>query len=229
MTDIVKLYNPANAAALTPDELQGLQKLDSAQIKELATAYPNVTMQRAFLLIIDSRKPAEKQLPALSSFENLWNLREKNGLRHYVAFAFRNNYKAPSSKNATSVRAKKSEVVDLSETELRNLPGFKTQNREEPPQQVNVTKIHKTTVGFIVDPVQTTAEETELLIKAADALNVIKIKKERTIDEIEKSLDTSDGKFGQSYPGGIVNNKKEAIKITDKPKGKPGPKPKNKN
>lgn len=140
MTDIIKLYNPANAAALTPDQLQGLQKLDSAQIKELATAYPNMIMQRAYLLIIDSRKPAEKQLPALSSFENLWNLREKNGLRHYVAYAFRSSYKAPQ-KSAIPVRAKKSEVVDLSETDLLNLPGFKTPTREEPPQQVKITKV----------------------------------------------------------------------------------------
>lgn len=150
MTDIIKIYNPANAAALTPEQLQGLQELDSTQIKELANAYPNVTMQRAFLLIIDSRKPAEKQLPALSSFENLWNLREKNGLRHYVAYAFRSNYKAPPSKNAIPVRAKKSEVVDLSETDLLNLPGFKTATKEEPPQRINVTKINKVVEGINV-------------------------------------------------------------------------------
>lgn len=143
MIDIVKLYNPANAAALTPEQLQGLQNLSSAEIKELATAYPNMTMQRAYLLIVDKRKPVEKQLPALSSFENLWNLREKNGLRHYVAYSFRSNYKAPTRTAAQPARAKKSEVVDLSETDLMNLPGFKTPTKEEPPQEVKIKRVYK--------------------------------------------------------------------------------------
>lgn len=119
MSDLVKLYNPASAGSLTPDQIEGLQKLTSAEIKELATAYPNTTMQRAYLLIIDNSKPVDKQLPMLSSFENLWNLREKNGLKKYVAFNFKGGYKV----NAVASR-RKSEVVDLSETELLSLPGF---------------------------------------------------------------------------------------------------------
>lgn len=122
MSDLIKLYNPANAASLTPEEIAGLQNLNSDEIKQLAKAYPNLTMQKAYLLIIDSRKPADKQLPTLSSFENLWNLREKNSMRHYVAYNFKGNYK---SRNISSVASKKTEVLDLSETELMNLPGFK--------------------------------------------------------------------------------------------------------
>lgn len=122
MTDIVKLYNPANASALTPDELLGLQALDSNQIKELAQAYPNMTMQRPYLLIIDSRKPADKQLPNLSTFENLWNLREKNAQRWFVAYSFRGVYK---TNNILPVKPRRTEVVDLSDQELMSLPGFK--------------------------------------------------------------------------------------------------------
>jgi hypothetical protein len=140
MTDLVKLYNPANASGLTPAELEGLQKLSSAEIKELATAYPNMTMQRAYLLIIDSTKPVDKQLPSLSSFENLWNLREKNSLRQYVAFGFKGNYK-PVQKR---IPAKKIEVVDLSEQELMTLPGFKTADAEHPAEEVVVKKVRKT-------------------------------------------------------------------------------------
>lgn len=135
MTDLVKLYNPANAASLTTKEIEGLQKLNSAQIKELAIAYPNMTMQRAYLLIGESGKPVEKQLLRLSSFENLWNLREKNGQRNYVAFNFRNIYKP--LKLLSPVKSKKTEVVDLSDTELLSLPGFKT------GVDVKVTKIKK--------------------------------------------------------------------------------------
>jgi len=154
MNELIKLYNPANAGTLTPEELEGLQKLDSAQIKELALAYPNAAMQRAYLLIIDNRKPADKQLPALSSYENLWNLREKNGLRNYVAYSFRGTYRA---KTVVPFKQKRTEVLDLSEVELMNLPGFKKSGTPKPvttfteelpaePLQVKVTKIKKVPV-----------------------------------------------------------------------------------
>lgn len=161
MSDLVKLYNPANASALTSEEIDGLQKLTSEEIKELAKEYPNVSMQRAYLLIADSKKPVEKQLPTLSSFENLWNLREKNGQRSWVAIGFKGTYKP--SPVQSSLRIKKTEVVDLSETELLSLPGFKQngvvkkinedmanlsefleKDIEPQPEKVKVTKIRKT-------------------------------------------------------------------------------------
>lgn len=147
MTDLVKLYNPANADSLTPEQVEGLQKLTSAEIKELAIAYPNATMQRAYLLIIDSTKPVEKQLPTLNSFENLYNLREKNGLRQYVAYWFKGTYK-PRMISPGFQRPKKVEVVDLSDEELLTLPGFKkvvpmpTENGEN-DLQVTVRHIKK--------------------------------------------------------------------------------------
>ena len=151
MTDLVKLYNPANAASLTAEELAGLQKLESAQLKELAHAYPNSAMQRAYLLIIDKTKPPEKQLPTLSTFENLWNLREKNGMRNHVAYAFKGTYK---SVLRSPIKPKRTEVLDLSDIELMSLPGFKTANKEMPAQTVNVTKIKKEEVKLraIDDP-----------------------------------------------------------------------------
>lgn len=142
MTDTVRLYNPANSAALTNDQVDGLQKLTNDELKELAAAYPNATMQRAYLLIIDSSKPLEKQLPNLSTFENLWNLRVKNGLTKFVAYNFKGNYKP---KNIASIPAKRTQIVDLSDTELISLPGFKSKDAVEPPQDVKVTKVVKTT------------------------------------------------------------------------------------
>lgn len=139
MTDLVKLYNPANASALTSEQILGLQKLTSEQIKELATAYPNMTMQRAYLLIIDGSKPPDKQLPTLSSFENLWNLREKNGQRKIVAYNFKGNYK--SKAGSVPVRAARREVRDLSDEELLTLPGFKTADQNHESIQAKVTKV----------------------------------------------------------------------------------------
>lgn len=144
MSDIVKLYNPANASSLTFEEIRAMQDLTSVQIKELAEAYPNKVMQRGFLLIIDKNKPAEKQLAALSTFENLWNLREKNGLRQFIAFGFKGNVK-PGFVKPGQVRTTKKEVLDLSETELMSLPGFKTQTNETLPQDVAVKKLNKKT------------------------------------------------------------------------------------
>lgn len=149
MSDLVKLYNPANAGSLTPEQIEGLQKLNSAEIKELARAYPNAVMQRAFLIIIDSTKPVEKQLPALSTFENLYNLRERNGQKSYVAFAFRGSYKPV---RITPVRAKKVEVLDLSDVELKELPGFKTATEVIPEETVQVKKVKKQKKDELTDP-----------------------------------------------------------------------------
>lgn len=139
MSDIIKLYNPANAAALTPDNLAGLQKLTDAELKELAKAYPNSSMQRAYLLIIDTKKPIQKQLPTLSSFENLYNLRTKNAMKSYVAYGFKGvNKPKPINVKSKSVK-KKIEILDLSDAELLSLPGFKT----IPATEVKVKKIGK--------------------------------------------------------------------------------------
>jgi hypothetical protein len=148
MTDLVKLYNPANAAGLTPDQVAGLQKLTDGELKELAKAYPNVTMQRAYLLIIDTRKSPDKQLPTLSSFENLYNLRTKNNMKSYVAYNFK-GYKAPNklvTNKGKSVK-KKVEVLDLSDAELLTLPGFKS----IPIASVPVKKVGKSVKKEIVD------------------------------------------------------------------------------
>lgn len=144
--DVVKLYNPANASALTKEQIDDLQKLDSAQIKQLAAAYPNGAMGgRAYLLIIDSRKPVEKQLPISSTFQNLWNLRERNAQRQWVAYRFRDGYKPAPVANVRrgNVPPRKTQVVDLSDTDLMNLPGFKTKDKEFPAQTVEVTTIKK--------------------------------------------------------------------------------------
>ena len=147
MTDIVQLYNPANANGLTQEQIANMQKLTSDEIKQLAKAYPNLVLQRAYLLIVDSTKPIEKQLPNLSSFENLYNLREKNGQRKWVAFGFKGSAKPKVVQvgRVTKVSRGKVEVVDLSDAELMSLPGFKMANNVEvQPTQVQVVKVNKT-------------------------------------------------------------------------------------
>ncbi len=147
MSDIVKLYNPANAASLTPEQLEGLKQLTNAQIKELAQAYPNLTMARAYLLIINTKQ--KNPLPQLSTFENLYNLRVKNNQSQYVANGYKGIYKTTSVK-----RTAKQEFLDLSDSELMSLPGFKTaeavgvhgspiQPTEIKPEKVKIVRVKK--------------------------------------------------------------------------------------
>lgn len=158
MSDLVKTYNPANATTLTPEQVDAMQRLSSDEIKELAKAYPNGAHSRAYLLIIDQRKPADKQLPSLSTFQNLWNLREKNGLKNYVAYRFRDNVKplaASPTRTGRGVLPKGKTVVDLSDVDLLSLPGFKTGDKEHPAQSVPVKKIGEPmTVTNVAEPVE---------------------------------------------------------------------------
>lgn len=146
MSDFVKLYNPANAAALTPEQIEELKTLSPDQIRELAKAYPNKVFNRSYLLIKDrnSKLPPEKQLANLSTWENLYNLITKNGLKYY-AVGFRGQTKQINR----AVRPRASQVVDLSDTELMSLPGFKMAANANgiaetvPPTTVQVTKVKK--------------------------------------------------------------------------------------
>ncbi len=140
MSELTKLYNPANAAALTAQQIAGLQLLTDAELKELSLAYPNITTRTAYLLIIDSKKPLTKQVPTLSTFENLYNLHQMHNLKNYVALNFKGNYR-PVSINVKSNAPR--EIIDLTDVELLTLPGFKTTDTVIPPSTVEVSKIKK--------------------------------------------------------------------------------------
>lgn len=143
MTDVVKLYNPANASALTSQQIADMQNLTSDEIRQLAQAYPNAASTSAYLLIVDMRKEPAKQIPTLSSWESLFNLRERNGRREFVAFSFRGVYQ-PRAIPATRFVPKKIQVIDLSDTELMSLPGFKLPDKTIGPQDVEIKKVNRT-------------------------------------------------------------------------------------
>ena len=147
MTDIVKIYNPANANTLTPEQIAAMQKLTPDEIRILAEAYPNYMFSKNYLLIIDSTlRPTEKNLPNISTWQTLYNLREKNGQRKWIAYGFKGarQPKIIQVGKTNNVRRGKIDVVDLSDAELLSLPGFKTANGEIPATQVPVMKINKT-------------------------------------------------------------------------------------
>lgn len=165
MSDIVKLYNPANSSALSLAQIEGLKTLNNDQIRELAQAYPNLTMARAYLLIIDTKK--KNPLPQLSTFENLYNLRVKNSQLHYVAYGFKGVYKTTSV-----TKTKRQEFLDLSDEELLSLPGFKTaqatgvngselKSTDIPAHEVKVTHINK----VVNDPIDIKSADDKFIIE----------------------------------------------------------------
>lgn len=142
MSDLLKTYDPRNAAGLTDEQIAGLQNLTNEEIKQLAQAYPNGQFTSGYLLIIDSKKPINKQLPTLSTFQNLYNLRVRGGQKDYVAFNFKVNHR-PIKIQATSKGPRRVEVRDLSDVELMELPGFKTTNTVIKPETVEVVKVKR--------------------------------------------------------------------------------------
>lgn len=143
MTEVVKIYNPANASALTAEQIEGLQNLTIEEIGQLAKAYPNASYPAAYLLIIDKSKPVEKQIPSLSSFPNLYNLITRNGLKNYAALNFKGNYKPVLRAPVATSKTRKTEVRDLSEVELMSLPGFKAGNELIPAESIPVVKVKR--------------------------------------------------------------------------------------
>lgn len=143
---IVKLYNPQTSSALTPEQIEEMRTLTFDQIKALAKEYPNRS-SRAYLLIIDTKSkiPIEKQLPSLSTWENLYNLISKHNLK-FVAVGFRGQVK--QTVRSSNVRPRRSEVVDLSDAELMDLPGFTLPRKNGgveviEPEVVQVAKVKR--------------------------------------------------------------------------------------
>lgn len=84
----IDLYNPANAKALTQEQVDAMANFTRDEIKALAEAYPNKSTQPAYLVLKDKSKAANKQSYPLSTFKNLWAL-IRGGNSNYVAFSFR--------------------------------------------------------------------------------------------------------------------------------------------
>lgn len=164
--EIVKLYNPQNAAGLKPEQIEEMRTLTFDQIKALAKEYPNRT-SRAYLYIVDTKSkiPIEKQLPSLSTWENLYNLIAKHNLK-FVATGFRGQVK--QTVRSSNVRPRRSVVVDLSDAELMDLPGF--------------TLPRKNGGVEVIEP---------------EVVQVKKVMKKETLENIEKAVTTQPVKRGR--------------------------------
>ena len=121
---LVALYHPGNAQNLSQEEKDNIQTLTSDEVDALAKAYPNTPQDNNYLLLLDKRLPADKQIYQLSSWENLaylWKL----GQTHFVPYAFRGQESTQKVAQPTSVPATDKAVVDLSEGDAANAEGLK--------------------------------------------------------------------------------------------------------
>lgn len=118
--ELIAIYNPANAASLTPEQITAMQSLDNAQICALAKAYPNRPRGNAYLVLYDTDLPQNKQLFSLSTWQNLCNLRSKMSKKNFVPFTFRNLFVQTTGSVARSSNSQPAtkQVVDISTAEV---------------------------------------------------------------------------------------------------------------
>lgn len=120
--NLIETYNPANAANLTEQEISAMQNLTKEEIAALAEAYPNSPQSNNYLLLIDKRLPADKQLYQMSSWKNLKDLLDL-AQTHFVAFGFRGA--AQTIPQAVADMFPNKTVVDLSEEDASKAEGLK--------------------------------------------------------------------------------------------------------
>lgn len=122
--DIVDVFNPENAAVLPVEVLAFMEHLTDSQIEALAKAYPNKPTGNTYLTLKDTN--LKKQLGQLSTWENLFNLRTKGGVKSFVAATFTSRYQPGKETSAVS-NFSASGVQDLTKTEAQQAEGLQAQ------------------------------------------------------------------------------------------------------
>ena len=69
--EIIALYNPSNAKALTDVQIHDMQNLPDEIIGALAHAYPNQSRNNNYLVLMNKNLAMDKQVYQLSTWPNL--------------------------------------------------------------------------------------------------------------------------------------------------------------
>lgn len=112
---VVEIYNPANAASLTPEEVAAMQLLTKEEIALLAKEYPNKPSGGTYLVLFDTKKKMTDQLFSRSTWQNLNNL-NKQGVTNFKALSFSSIF----SKGKSAVKQKIAPVQDLTKDQANN-------------------------------------------------------------------------------------------------------------
>lgn len=133
MSNVIEVYNPANAANLTDEQKAAMASLTKEEVKALAKAYPNQPHSNNYLLLFDKRLPADRQLYQVSSWQNLNQLWDIAQLQ-FVPFGFRGvDVQQPTVAAPKPVEVPAKTTVDLSKEDAASAEGLKKEG--EPAQE----------------------------------------------------------------------------------------------
>jgi len=110
--ETLELYAPHNAKNLTQAEVAMMKDFTREDLKALAGAYPNSPTGGPYLILYDGSKPLNKQVFALSTWNNLYNL-HKAGQKHFHAHSFKSLF-SPKQK-----ALKTAPVQDISKAQAK--------------------------------------------------------------------------------------------------------------
>lgn len=118
MKDFLEKLNPANAKALSENEIAEAQTLTIEQIGQLAEKYPNKRYANNYLRLRNKRLPNEQQSFPLSSWQNLYSLVKGAGQSQFCFHSFLNTH----LQMAVDISANVSQVpADTTTAELKEI------------------------------------------------------------------------------------------------------------
>jgi hypothetical protein len=121
---LIEKFNPENAAkGLSPEDQSIMQALTDAELKVLAQAYPNQPARKSYLVLYDKNVKPDQQLYALSTWQNLYNVRTTQQMKNLVPYNFRGGVSAGRAAKAQARRipiaapAAQRQVIDMTPKE----------------------------------------------------------------------------------------------------------------
>jgi hypothetical protein len=130
--NILEIYNPANAASLTDEQITAMRSLSVEQIAELAKAYPNGPTGNSYLRLHDKNLADDKQIYPLSTWQNLHNLHKISNF-NFTPISFTKNYVAPVLTMTNNVPPR---TKDLADADVAGAEGLKKADENKVPEVV---------------------------------------------------------------------------------------------
>ena len=158
-SDFIHTYSPNNVSNLTEQDIAAMQTLTDEQIRQLSERYPNHGVMAAYLILKDTS--AKSQIYPASTWQNLYNLRVKNGMKRYVAFTFKQLF---IKRNVTNIPVQP-KVQDLTQQEIEGAEGIRRTNvgyAIHSKENIDVRDVEKATV--VNEPSDENGEVPELTV-----------------------------------------------------------------
>lgn len=109
-------YDPANAKNLTPEDIAAMKDFTNDDLLTLAQLFPNKAQGGAYLIIGNTNMKV--QTGNRGTFQNLYNLKVKNGQKQFFAMSYTSLFRVAPKQPAIG------KLVDLTNEEIKQRPGF---------------------------------------------------------------------------------------------------------